>query len=213
MLVHRQIVDVYVDESEHLGLSSPTSSRHLVVGATATTESEKLARLTKRARRKLGVRGKSVHEFKRSSDWLRTQFLSGVSKSNSQIVWGSIDKRLVSGQFEDDQERLLMYLYGKVLSRMFDSIRARTLNVIFDRRTEKLFRPESLDSFVEHVLLTRHGGYFAPELRIRHIDSRKSECLQVNDFVVGAIFQMVERTNDSYYRIIGDKVLCELRLP
>lgn len=195
---------VFVDESGDLGFDAYGSSRHLVLAAMVTSESDRLERLTKKARRRFGKEGGGVREFKFNSSppRVRRHFLYGVAASDALVVWGAVDKQNAPEKLRRRKEPLYQHVCGRVLAKAFRLVSADMINVVIDRRSDKWFRDRRIADFVSGVLLNSHSGYFAPELKVSLFDPRKSSCLQVNDFVVGSIFQKVERLNEEYYRII-----------
>ncbi len=201
-------VDIFLDESGDLGFSSPGSSKHLLVCALATPESQRYARLTKKAHRKFRVKGKGAIEFKfnNSSDGIRRYFLEGVAQSDCWIVWGAIEKKNANNSMKVKTDLLYNMVCGKVMMNMFQCTHTKNVHMIVDRRSSKRTSRDAFDHHVENILLTSHAGMFPPECRISHFDSRKSEGLQVHDFVVGAIFQKIERSNNTYFEIIKAKI-------
>ncbi len=204
-------VDILLDESGDLGFSNPRSSRHLLICAMATPRPESLrfSRLTKKAHRQLKQRGKGAVEFKfnSSSERIRNYFLESVSKTDSWIVWGAVKKINARGSLRKSPGMLYNHVCGKVMADMFARTSAKAIHVLVDRRVGKRTSRDSFDHHVENIMLSNHTGAFPPEIRISHLDSRGSEALQVNDFVVGAVFQMVERGNLAYYDMIRNKVV------
>jgi hypothetical protein len=204
-------VDIFLDESGDLGFESPRSSRYLVIATMATPrpQASRFARLTKKAHRQLKLRGKGAVEFKfnNSSEKLRQYFLKGVSDTDCWIVWGAVEKKNANNSLRNRTDRLYNNVCGRVMAEMFSCTHAKTIHVVVDRRSSKRTNRENFDHHVENILLSNHAGLFPPDLRISHFDSRNSEGLQVNDFVVGAIFQKIERGIDTYYELIKGRVV------
>jgi len=166
--------------------------------------------LTKKARHWMRIRGEFAHEFKfkRSSDRIRTFILEGVSQSDSRIFWAGVHKRKALEKTRPDQQALYEDLLAKVLASAVRHIQADSINIILDRRTERWFLSSELDSLIERTVMLSHSCVFPPRLLISRFDSRRNMCLQVNDFIVGSVFQMVERGRADYYRLI-DKMVVE----
>jgi hypothetical protein len=156
------------------------------------------------------IRGEFAREFKfkRSSDRIRTFILEGVSQSDSRIFWAGVHKRKALEKTRPDQQALHEDLLAKVLASAVRHIRADSINIILDRRTERWFLSSELDSLIERTVMLSHSCVFPPRLLISRFDSRRNMCLQVNDFIVGSVFQMVERSRADYYRLI-DKMVVE----
>jgi hypothetical protein len=204
--LHR-IVDVFIDESGDLGFQRELSSNFLVICATATVESYKFARITKKAHKKMKVKGKGAIEFKfnKSNESLRNHFLDKFNGTESWIAWGAINKFSTNEELRLDHERLYNTLCGKVIADLLKHIHAKKLRIIFDKKGTKSCE-ETLNHYLTKIVESNHSGYFPPSLRISHLDSTKNEGLQVHDFVTGAIFQFVERGNDTYLKKIENKI-------
>jgi len=204
----RKHVDIFIDEAGDLGFESPRSSKYLIVGALATSEAQRLGRLTKKAHRKFKVSGKGAIEFKfnNSTDSTRRFFLEGVANVECWIVWGAIEKKNTRNSLKGKTDKLYNMLCGKVMVKVFQCTLADDIHLIVDRRSSKRTNRETFDHHVENILLSNHAGMFPPECRISHFDSRGNEGLQVHDFVVGAIFQKLERGNDSFLDVIKGKI-------
>jgi len=200
--------EIFVDESGDLGMNRKNSSRYLVVGAVVTTKPEQFRRITKRGRKKLGMKGEAVHEFKfkKSSDWIRSFFLNEVKESSSWISWVALDKWNAPTELTSSKKSLYLSTCRELLSRTCPLVQTDELNLTFDRRTEGFLNQTDFDRDVAEIVSVKHSGYFPPSLKTRHIDSRNSESLQVADFVLGSIFQKVEREDDRYYRVIESNV-------
>lgn len=201
-------IDIFLDECGDLGFNETRCSKYLIVGAMATSESELFSRLTKRAHRRFHVKGKGAIEFKfnNSSDYIRRYFLTGVGRTNSRIVWGAINKQQTPHRLRLDKNELYLRLCGMVLVDMARITPTKCMHITVDKRSNKRSDRDLFNEYVEALLLENHAGYFPPNLRITHLDSWKSEGLQVHDFVVGSIFQKIERECHSYYEMIEKQV-------
>jgi hypothetical protein len=202
-------LDVFVDESGDFGFSHRGGSQHIVMTAMATDNAAVLGRLAKRARRKMSIQGMTAQEFKfkGSSDWMRFHFLRGIAESNCEISWVGVRKENVCEKYVERRELLYQLMCRAVLGPVFKRVRGNTVNIVFDRRTEKWLRGIEFDLFVGSIMSQNCSGAVPPRLRIRHVDSRRSPQLQANDFVTGALFQLVERENACYYDVIGERVV------
>jgi len=207
--VQSRHVDIFVDESGDLGTGNHRSSRYFLVCALVILDGETLARATKRAHKRYRRERKGAIEFKfnKASDRLRAYFLRHVANTECAIVWTAIDKRiwLAGGGI---YERALL----GTLEQAFHSFSARSIDVLIDARKLKKNQIKEIDASVAKLLEQHHRGYFAPALRIRHMNSEKCEGLQVHDFVTGAVFQELERGNGSYSDMIKSHIVSSRRI-
>ena len=201
-------VDVFLDESGDLGFS-PTSSRHLVVAAVATTESRMLARIARKAHRRCGFKGRGVAEFKfnRSRDSLRRFFLGGLAATDSWMVWGAVVKSNAPPCLKEDKNELYQYLVCRTVSELSRRTHAKTVHILIDRRSTEPTVRRALEGRVKSEVATHHAGYFPPVVRVGHMDSMNSEGLQIADHVAGAVFQCLERADGSYLELIEDRIV------
>jgi len=200
--------EVYLDESGDLGFCTG-GSRFFVVAAMATTDPVSLRRLVSRANRKT-IHSKEhafEHKFNRSTRRTREYFLKIVSESDCYVSWRAFDKSRESGKTALQQRWLYEFLCTNALGGLFSRISAGEFRVVVNKRTSRGPPREDLDSRIEMALAKTHAGYLVPGLRIAHVDSRSNEALQVHDFVVGSVFQSLERRDQSYLEIIAPKIV------
>jgi len=145
-------------------------------------------------------------KFAKSNESIRRFFLDEVAKSDCTIACGAIDKSQVPASMRLKQRELYNDLCGKALSELFRRTSARNIYVALDRRSSKKRERDVLDSHIARVLHENHAGVFQPTLHVGHYDSMNCDCLQVQDFVTGAMFQRVERTDSKYADVISEKI-------
>lgn len=211
----RSCLRIFLDESGDLGFRSPRSSRHIVVAALATSESEHIERILKRMRRNLGFGGTKDYEFefKKSSRVFRMKALEGVSRCEASIAWIAADKCTLPLCLRGNGELLYKSLCAEALGAILTRTHEKRIEIIFDMRRERWYRALEFDKHINRVALTHHTWNFPPNIRIRHLDSRNSSCLQIHDFVVGSIFRAIEFNDDVYYRKISSKTIHAGRWP
>jgi len=197
----------YIDESGDIGLG-PRSSKFFVVGATVTDKPEALDRIVKKARRSLGVKERKRAElkFSKSSHVLRRRVLRSYNHSDAMFIWFAIQK----DQFHDDdarsRRRVLHMGYHQVLAAVTDGSGMNCRRVFIDSRKES-WMDELLTS--EGLYPHRIGGdRSTPTSGVvtTRADSTRLAGLQITDFAVGAVYQMLENGNPEYYDLIWDRV-------
>jgi len=200
-------VDIYVDESGDLGFSWPRSSKYLIVAMLATSDSRQLHRIMKRARSRFRDSRYPGGEFKfnRESDVVRVFFMEALGKADCAITWTAVDKTKPRRRFTRGSD-LYDLACEETLRQMSRVLEAGSIDMIMDCRRSKIRQRRNLEFLMNRVLMSNHPGHFPPELTIRHLDSESCVGLQIHDFVVGSVFQSVERMNERYLRIIEGRV-------
>ncbi|WP_019176612.1 DUF3800 domain-containing protein [Methanomassiliicoccus luminyensis] len=196
-----------MDESGDLG-SSPNSSRHFVVAAMAVPGSINFDRLTKNARKKLGKKeGMGELKFNRSLDLTKRFILEGVAQSDCQIAWASYEKSRLPSALLTDKHKMYMMACESVFPELFRRVLARRVHIVMDRYFSKRWECDILNEHVGSLLNEYHTGNFIPKFQVSQLNSESRKELQVHDFVVGAIFQHVERGVDKYIDIIKNNIV------
>jgi hypothetical protein len=200
-------VDVYLDESGDMGFS-PSSSRHLVVAGVASAESFRFRRLVRETRRRFGSEARRWSElkFNRSSNNLRVHLLKGIADADSLIVWTGISKQGSQDKLRSSREELVHSMFAEIASEASRRLRSRHMDLVVDRRMNKEMERMEFDSVLKAAILAKHGGYFPPMVRVRHVDSFNSYGLQLADHVAGAVFRMLEFKDDSFLRLIAPRI-------
>ena len=202
-------VEIYVDESGDLGVSHPLSSRYLVVDALVVDDRVALGRIARKARR-LSVAKRGVQDelkFNNSPPAIREYVLSSLAASDSTIVWAALDKTRACRTRNLRGHGLFTYLLAKVLEGAFNRIDARNVDVIIDWSRAHYAQRTQLEPLVRLVSERSHAGYFPPDVRMSYLDSSTCLPLQVNDFVVGAAFQHIERGDSRLIELIKDRIV------
>lgn len=167
-----------------------------------------LVRLIKNARKKLGKKyWKGELKFNSSTDPMREFILDGVGKLDCQIAWASFEKTKLPSALLTNKHLLYMTACEVVLWELFRRTPARKMNIMMDKYYSKKGERDRSDEHVKSLLVNNHAGFFVPINQVSQYDSQMKKELQVHDFVVGAIFQHIERGVDKYMRIIEDKVV------
>ncbi|HQM66450.1 MAG TPA: DUF3800 domain-containing protein [Methanomassiliicoccales archaeon] len=200
-------VDVYVDESGDLGFGRG-GSKFFIISAMVTTDSVKMERFVKKMNLRYKQRDKGGVEFKfnRSQDGLRMRFVETIGNSDCSIFWKAVRKDNVQEPLRVKKDKLYHYICGQVLADIFRHTYSESFTVTFDRRSSKRTVRNDLDRYVEQQMFLHHTGIFPPKLRVSHFDSCNCPCLQVQDFVVGSVFQSLERGDDGYIERFQSKI-------
>lgn len=200
-------VDVFIDESGDLGFSNG-GSKYFVIAAMVTTDAVKMERFVKKMNRKYDQKEKGGVEFKfnLSKEALRIKFVQAIGSMDCSIYWRAVTKSNVQEPLRMKKDKLYHYMCGQVLADVFKHTYSESFTVTFDRRSSKKSVRNDLDRYVEQQMFSHHTGMFPPKLTVSHFISSNCPCLQVQDYVVGSVFQSLERDNDNYIREFQSKV-------
>ena len=103
-------------------------------------------------------------------------------------------------------------MYGVMSGQLIKNLchQAANTEIVFSRKDSKLKLRQELETEVERVrldYLEQHPGLKANlKLSYHHNPHYSHGGLQVADYVAFAIFQVFERRNDYWYKIIKDKI-------
>lgn len=180
-----------------------------MVVALALPEPEELVRVVKRISRRHFLRFEKSIEFKfnRSSEHARRLILDGIASTESAISWGGILKENTPRQLRDDKNELYGYLCSRATSALTRNIQSRSIHIVLDRRSSNRSIRRNLEAQLARAVLAYHPGHFSPEIRESHLDSMACEGIQAADFVAGAVFQGLERSNLTYLDRIRGRVV------
>lgn len=199
---------VFLDESGDLGFTHERGSKYFVVAVLATYDSEKLSRLIKRANRNFSKERKGAIEFsfRDESEQTRQFFLTGVAKNDCWIAWIALKKTNCAKRSRNEWYEIYDELCSNVLVQISNMVHSNTYDITVDRFYSKESMRKKFDARVKECISV-HRNLPESAIKVHHPYSMNSECLQVQDFVVGAIFQMLERGNEGYYRLIDKKIV------
>lgn len=201
---------IYLDESGDLGFG-PRSSKYFVLAAIITRDADQVSRCIKRIRQqKLPKKYKTIPELKfhNSSQTIRTRVLDCVTRTDTDIAYVVLRKHQVYGRLKDKQSTLYNYICGSLITKIVTTYQFEGVAKIFVDKSLYGFEREHFDNYLTwKACLCNHSTELnldPPE--IVHIDSRQDRCVQVVDFVAGAIGHKYSNENSSYYDIIEPRV-------
>jgi hypothetical protein len=206
-------MSIYIDESGDLGARMTGGSGYFVICALATSDPVGVSRIPKKVRRRLQLdRTSREMKFNSSCDRVRSLVLEHIAASDSRASWCAMYKKPASRTNTRDKGGIFRRVLENALSPIASSATCRRISVTLDKRNEGWFRGLDIEGFVTSILTKSHGGYFPPEVRVSFYESHNDGCLQVTDYVCGAVFQMVERGVYQYYEVVKDIMVGELIL-
>lgn len=133
--------------------------------------------------------------------------LKGMAKTDCQIVWVAIEKDRIPLNLREDKGLLYQLACEVVIREAVKRTLAKRIRIIVDRYCPKKRDRDMFESHILTVISKDHAGNFLPKVLISQYDSAVSSELQAHDFVVGAIFQSLERDVDTYIKVIESRII------
>jgi hypothetical protein len=197
---------IYLDESGDLGFG-PRASRYFILAAIIARDPEQVRMCIKRVRRqKLPKKYKKIPELKfhNSSQTIRRRVLDCVARTDTDIAYAVLRKHQVYERLKSAPSILYNYITGSLISKIITAYALESpVKVFVDRSLYGLER----EHFNNYLTWKACLGNYSEELNIEppeivHIDSRQDRCIQMVDFVAGAIGHRYYSEDSSYYDTI-----------
>lgn len=202
----------YLDESGDLG-TKEKSPKNFVIGILTVKNNKAVANIIKHVRqRKLKKAYKRSGElkFNKSDEIVRNAVLSRLANQDVKIDYVVLEKAQLYDYLKNKKNVVYNYLTGFLLEKVLHPEgRVSKLSFIIDRSLSRSNR-EALDNYVKQTIRKKLKS--PPKIEITHRNSQEDRCLQVTDFVVGAVFQKVEFGREEYYKLIEGKVGSGIKL-
>ena len=192
---------MYIDESGDLG---KYGSRYFTIAAIIVDDPNKLSRIIKKLRqRKLKKKIRQLPEIKanNSTDIIRKYVLYKLKKIDCEIYAIVVNKSAIVNYLFDVKDKLYNYLCGILVENVRKTDGG--LTIIIDKKHTNTLVRNDFNKYIENKL--KSGG-IKLEIKIEHKFSYSSNELQVIDFVAWSINRKFNTDDDSYYRIIEEKI-------
>jgi hypothetical protein len=208
-------MDVYVDESGDLGFSEE-STKYFIIAFLSCDGSFTLRKEMTRLLKKLYSKHKyprchSELKFNRMSPCCRNAVLEKIATSDSYIGVIIVKKHKVIDRLRKEPSILYNYLLvHNIVSSLLPSLaNHQKIKLVLDKSLSK----KNILSFNEYVknkasyLSYVHKTDFDSNLiSVDHRYSQDEPCLQATDAIAGAYFQAYEKSDDSYVKLINEKI-------
>ncbi|MFA5247438.1 MAG: DUF3800 domain-containing protein [Candidatus Micrarchaeia archaeon] len=188
---------VFVDESGDLGTQG---TKFFVVAAVQVKEENELSRIIRKARqRKLKKRLSEAPEIKgfNSNPQVRRFILQRIADADCKIYVLAVEKAKVIPQIKSEPNRLYNWLC-RVLCQQVEGTQVK---LIFDKKYDHRILRSDFNEYMCRELSRR--GITAT---IEHRESQSCPALQATDFVAWAVNRKYSGGDDSYYRLIENKI-------
>lgn len=191
---------VYLDESGDLGKHG---SKYFTIAAVSTYAPNELKRCIKRVRtRKLKKKLKELSEIKanNSDPLIRRAVLDNIAKTNCSIYIITVNKEKVFSYLFDKKEKLYNYIAGMLFDKM--CVDRKNIEIIIDRKYNTILK-EEFDNYIKKKI---SDGKLNIKTKVSHLQSHEDQGLQAVDFVAWSTNRKFSFDDDSYYKIIENKV-------
>jgi len=201
---------IYLDESGDLGFGQ-RASKYFIMAAIVTRDPEHVRRCIKRVRQqKLPKKYKTIPELKfhNSSQTIRGRILNCLAKTDTDIAYAVLRKHQVYEKLRNKQQILYNYISGSLITKIITAYQLEGVVKVFVDRSLYGFQREHFDSYLTwKACLGNHSEDLDIEPpEIVHIDSTQDRCIQVADFVAGAISHKYGKGDDHYYNKISPRI-------
>lgn len=188
---------IYLDESGNLGFKA-NSGKYFVVAALCVKEEKIVNRCIKNARHGLSKKSKRIElKFSNSSDTVKKRVLKCIVRKDVSIAYLSLNKEWVDLHLRNKPPIIHQYMIRQLLNNiLYDAHNTRT-NVIID----KFLYGKYIDGFNSYM------NFKTPvKMKIEHVPSYGNNGIQAVDFVAGAIHRKYRDKDDSFYKLIEDRI-------
>lgn len=191
----------YIDESGSVSVSRHTHL--LIVAALCTDDSQNIARMIRRVKKKYGT-SLSSGEFKAKKTSVRaiTQILTALSAEPIEIFAVVVNPQII-GCPPKDPEDIYRWAVTRTVAMLVE--RHPRLEIVLDRRYTK----ENLRYRLEKAIRSGISGLPQHYVLVRQEDSTLSKELQAVDFIAWSFLQKYERSDSRFYDLIAPRIVLE----
>lgn len=207
---------IYFDESGDLG--NNTQDAYFVLAGIATQNPKKLAKTVIRLRETLKAKSQKQEKelkYSKASDIVKRRVLESISEIEDVVIYAIVvDKRTVFPNLMNKKEIyfnwIVRLLADKLLVRNSDN--KEEISFFIDKRSYGKARTEFDKYLTSNNFFAKLGISF--RINIFHVVSEDEKCIQLADFVAGAIHQKYSRSKPEFFQIIQKKTnVLELHNP
>jgi hypothetical protein len=201
---------IYLDESGDLGFG-PRASKYFILAAIITRDQDQVQKCIKKVRQqKLPKKYKTIPELKfhNSSQTIRERILDCATRTDTDIAYAVLRKHQVYERLRTKQSILYNYVSGSLISKIITAYKLEGVVKVFVDKSLYGLERENFDNYLSwKACMGNHSEEQDINLpEIVHVDSRRDRCIQVVDFVAGAINHKYSADNDYYYQKIEQRI-------
>ncbi len=203
---------LFLDESGDLGFNpKKKNSKYFVITVLFASDKKPLESIVKKIHKNLRKRvkrlsGGVLHSVK-EKPITRKRLLRSLSEKDIAIMTIYLNKSKVYTHLQDEKHVLYNYVTNILLDRIMTKHldKDREITLIAEKRETNKFINEGFRSYIEGQLKNKHKALIKIEIKT----PREEKALQVVDFASWAIFRKYEHGDDSYYKLIKNKIIEE----
>ncbi len=138
----------------------------------------------------------------------RKRLLKRLTEKDCFIMTIYLDKRKVFTDMQDEKHVLYNYIANILLNRVYDGTvvsPSKSIELIASRRETNKFLNENFKNYFKQKIGAKQLGITKVSIKI----PGEEKSLQAVDFVSWAIFRKYENNDDTYYKIVKNKIIEE----
>ncbi len=204
---------IYLDESGNLGCGQGSSDYFVIAVIIAKNPDEMKRCILKVRKQKLRKKYKEIPELKwhNSSTTIRKRLLKLVGGKDVEIAYALLRKKQLYENLKNQPKVIYNYLCGQLVSKIFEKYGAKSLEIIIDRSLYGSDRTRFDEYLAYKTLITgKNCGSSDLSISVRHMDSQQEPCLQVVDFIAGAIHSSIRDKKSEYISTLKNKIRIQL---
>lgn len=187
---------IFLDESGNLGFTEK-SGKYFIVAALCVHEEKLVDRCIKNARKGLTKKYKKNElKFSNSSDKNRRRVLKCIAHRDVSISYLALNKDWVHPHLRNPPV-IHNYMMAQLLSNILYDVPIIRTNVIID----KFLHDKNVDGFNSYMDIKS-----SVKMNINHVSSDGNNGIQAVDFIAGAIHRKYRNDDNSFYKLIKDKI-------
>ncbi|HBU69500.1 MAG TPA: hypothetical protein DEE98_03850 [Elusimicrobia bacterium] len=201
---------IFLDESGDLGFDfdKVKTSHYFVVSCLFVNDKRPVEKIVKKvfsilSNKEIRHHSGVLHCVKEHPK-TRERLLSLLAQKDVSIISIYLDKKKVYTRFHNEKHVFYNYVVNILLDRIYTKklIPLDNITLIASKRETNKFLNENFKEYLNKQINSNHQRMISIEIRT----PSQEKCLQIVDFVCWAVFRKIEKKDDSYYKIISDKV-------
>lgn len=204
---------IFLDESGDLGFdfTKKGTTNYFLVTFLFCEYKKPIEKCVKKAyatlRKKHKKHGKILHAYA-ENQITRQRLLKCIADKECSVLAICLNKKKVYTKLHEEKAVLYNYVTNILLDRIFTK-KLIPINqevvLVASKRETSVFLNENFKNYLKNQALNAHKVNLQIEIKTPYED----KALQAADFISWAIFRKYEYRDDSYYKIIGEKIVEE----
>lgn len=205
---------VFMDESGDLGFdfTKKKTSKFFVITCLFSKEKKPLEKIVRKVFESFSKNQKKHHpgvlHCSKETPITRNKLLTALCGKDVRVLSIYLNKRKVYTRLQDEKQVLYNYVANILLDRIYSGELIpldKEIDLVASRRETNKFLNENFKGYLKSQLSSKQRLQIKIEIK----RPNEEKCLQVADFVCWAIFRRREHGDDSYWKIIREKIFEE----